>query len=116
MVFTLTTGAIFVMWLGEQITERGIGNGQSLLIIFSILERLWPATIQLASFVKGGVVSPIGVLFYFAVMVGGHRGGGGHDDRGAPHPDPDPPQGHGARAHPRGPEDVHPDPASSPPA
>ena len=43
MVVTLTTGAIFVMWLGEQITERGIGNGMSLLITFSILERLWPA-------------------------------------------------------------------------
>ncbi len=69
MVVTLTAGAIFVMWLGEQITERGIGNGQSLLITFSILERLWPATIQLAGFVKGGVVGPIGVLFYFAVTV-----------------------------------------------
>ena len=32
---TLTVGAIFVMWLGEQITERGIGNGMSLLIFFS---------------------------------------------------------------------------------
>ena len=42
MVVTLTAGAIFVMWLGEQITERGIGNGMSLLITFSILERLWP--------------------------------------------------------------------------
>ena len=42
MVLTLTTGAIFVMWLGEQITERGIGNGMSLLITFSILERIWP--------------------------------------------------------------------------
>ncbi|MFL5515581.1 MAG: preprotein translocase subunit SecY, partial [Gemmatimonadales bacterium] len=37
MVVTLTTGSIFVMWLGEQITERGIGNGMSLLITFSIL-------------------------------------------------------------------------------
>ena len=34
MVVTLTTGAVFVMWLGEQITERGIGNGMSLLITF----------------------------------------------------------------------------------
>ena len=34
----LTVGAIFVMWLGEQITERGIGNGMSLLIFFSIIE------------------------------------------------------------------------------
>ncbi len=37
-VVTLTVGAIFVMWLGEQITEQGIGNGMSLLIFFSIIE------------------------------------------------------------------------------
>src|SRR5688572_2163346 len=40
----LTVGALFVMWLGEQITERGIGNGMSLLIFFSIIEGL-PATV-----------------------------------------------------------------------
>jgi len=70
MVLTLTAGAIFVMWLGEQITERGIGNGQSLLITFSILERLWPSTVQVASFIKGGVVSPLGVLVFLAITVG----------------------------------------------
>ena len=37
-VTALTTGGIFVMWLGEQITDRGIGNGMSLLIFFSIIE------------------------------------------------------------------------------
>jgi preprotein translocase subunit SecY len=37
-VVTLTVGAMFVMWLGEQITEQGIGNGMSLLIFFSIIE------------------------------------------------------------------------------
>ena len=37
-VVVLTVGAIFVMWLGEQITDRGIGNGMSLLIFFSIIE------------------------------------------------------------------------------
>ena len=47
MVFTLTAGAIFVMWLGEQITERGIGNGMSMLIAVSIIERLWPASLQM---------------------------------------------------------------------
>jgi preprotein translocase subunit SecY len=68
-VITLTTGAIFVMWLGEQITERGVGNGMSLLITFSILERLWPATLQLVQFVKSGVVSLLGsVLFLVAVL------------------------------------------------
>src|SRR2546427_9910153 len=45
-VLTLTTGGIFVMWLGEQITERGIGNGASLLIFFSIVERIWPETLR----------------------------------------------------------------------
>ncbi|MFL5521546.1 MAG: preprotein translocase subunit SecY [Gemmatimonadales bacterium] len=69
MVLTLTAGAIFVMWLGEQITESGIGNGQSLLITFSILERLWPSTIQMINFVRGGVVSPLGVLLFLAITV-----------------------------------------------
>ena len=69
MVLTLTAGAIFVMWLGEQITERGIGNGQSLLITFSILERLWPSTVQMINFVRGGVVSPLGVLLFLAITV-----------------------------------------------
>ena len=69
MVVTLTVGAIFVMWLGEQITERGIGNGMSLLITFSILERLWPGLLQLGSLIKGSVVSPLGAVFYIAIMI-----------------------------------------------
>jgi preprotein translocase subunit SecY len=70
MVVTLTTGAIFVMWLGEQITERGIGNGMSLLITFSILERLWPGTIRLLQFIKGGVVTPLGAVLFLGILVG----------------------------------------------
>jgi preprotein translocase subunit SecY len=69
MVTTLTAGAIFVMWLGEQITERGIGNGMSLLITFSILERLWPGLLQLGSLVKGGAVSILGGAFYTGMLV-----------------------------------------------
>ena len=69
MVVTLTTGSIFVMWLGEQITERGIGNGMSLLITFSILERVWPSTLQLVQFVRTGVISPIGAIVLLAVVV-----------------------------------------------
>jgi len=45
-VLTLSTGGVFIMWLGEQITERGIGNGASLLIFFSIVERIWPETLR----------------------------------------------------------------------
>jgi len=69
MVVTLTTGAIFVMWLGEQITERGIGNGMSLLITFSILEQFWPGTLQLLQFVQTGVVSPIGAALFIVILV-----------------------------------------------
>ena len=70
MVFTLTAGAIFVMWLGEQITERGIGNGMSLLIAVSIIERLWPASIQLISSVKTRVVSAGGAGLLVVVAIG----------------------------------------------
>ena len=53
---TLTVGAIFVMWLGEQITERGIGNGMSLLIFFSIIEG-FPAAVARTweSFIAGQI-------------------------------------------------------------
>ena len=68
-ILTLTTGTTFVMWLGEQITERGIGNGMSLLITFSILERLWPGTLQLLQFIRGGVVTPIGAVAFLAILV-----------------------------------------------
>ena len=69
-VLTLTTGTCLVMWLGEQITERGIGNGMSLLITFSILERLWPGTIHLVQFIKGGVVTPLGAVLFLGILVG----------------------------------------------
>jgi preprotein translocase subunit SecY len=57
------------MWLGEQITERGIGNGMSLLITFSILERLWPGALHLVQFIRSGVVSGPGVLFFLVILV-----------------------------------------------
>src|SRR6266508_1807762 len=56
-VLTLTTGGIFVMWLGEQITERGIGNGMSLLIFFSIIERILPETVNTFEALKTGTLS-----------------------------------------------------------
>ena len=46
-VLTLTTGTIFIMWLGEQIQERGIGNGISLVITAGIISRIGPAMSQL---------------------------------------------------------------------
>jgi preprotein translocase subunit SecY len=70
MMLVLTTGAIFVMWLGEQITERGLGNGASLLIFFSIVERFWPGILQTFNFVSTGAVAPLALVVLALVMVG----------------------------------------------
>lgn len=40
VIFTMTTGTVFLMWVGEQITERGIGNGMSLIIMLGIVSQL----------------------------------------------------------------------------
>ena len=40
------------MWLGEQITERGLGNGATLIIFFSIVERIWPGIFSTFGFVS----------------------------------------------------------------
>jgi preprotein translocase subunit SecY len=69
MTLFLTTGAVFVMWLGEQITERGVGNGASLLIFFSIVERFWPSIVQTAGFVSTGALSPFKLAVLIVVMV-----------------------------------------------
>ena len=53
-VITLTTGTAFIMWLGEQIQEKGIGNGISLIITAGIISRLPTAIFQLASLVAPG--------------------------------------------------------------
>ena len=47
-IITLTTGSIFIMWLGEQITERGVGNGMSLLIFSGIVVGLPKAVVDLS--------------------------------------------------------------------
>jgi len=62
MILTLTTGAVFIMWLGEQITERGIGNGMSLMIFFSILEGLIPGLLITGNQVANGDISPAGLV------------------------------------------------------
>jgi preprotein translocase subunit SecY len=62
-VLTLTTGTMFVMWLGEQITERGIGNGMSLIIFAGIVVRLPNALITTFDQLSTGQIGPIRVLF-----------------------------------------------------
>jgi preprotein translocase subunit SecY len=69
MIVTLSTGAIFVMWLGEQITDRGIGNGMSLLIFFGIIESFPSAIMQTIELVRVDQVSILGLIILLAVMV-----------------------------------------------
>lgn len=69
VILALTTGAVFVMWLGEQITERGIGNGMSLLIFFSIIERFPAAIAQTVELVRVGEVNPVALVVLAAVML-----------------------------------------------
>lgn len=74
-VLALTTGSMFVMWVGELITERGIGNGASLLIfigIVSTLPRSLGQTIELAQSGDRGVVGGVIILLLvFLVMIVG---------------------------------------------
>ena len=68
-VAILTTGGVFIMWLGEQITERGIGNGMSLLIFFSIIERLWPELLRTFEAIGSGSVSVTRLIVVVGFMV-----------------------------------------------
>jgi preprotein translocase subunit SecY len=66
IVLTFTAGSAFIMWLGEQITEFGIGNGISIILFGSIISRI-PNTVSTAiTNVMGGALSIFGVL---AVLV-----------------------------------------------
>src|SRR5918999_988875 len=69
-VLTLTTGTMFVMWLGEQITERGVGNGISLLIFAGIVIGLPSGVQQVAERLSGGdTMATLGVIAMLAGMV-----------------------------------------------
>src|SRR5256712_11561793 len=69
-VLTLTTGTIFVMWLGEQITERGVGNGISLLIFAGIVIGLPRGVQQVMTRVSGGdTMEIVGVLAMVVALV-----------------------------------------------
>ena len=66
---TLTAGTAFIMWLGEQITERGIGNGISLIIFAGIVEGLPSATIRTVGQVSGGEMSAFMAIFLLVAML-----------------------------------------------
>ncbi len=83
---TLTAGTVFLMWLGEQITSRGVGNGTSLIIFSSIVARV-PASIMGAlelsrtGALSFGAILLLTVLIIAVIALRGVRGA-----RAAPHP------------------------------
>ncbi|MBU4321300.1 MAG: preprotein translocase subunit SecY [Thermodesulfovibrionales bacterium] len=68
-MITLTSGTAFIMWLGEQITERGIGNGISLIIFAGIVSQLPSAVISTYQLLKAGELSIFFVIFLIAMVV-----------------------------------------------
>jgi preprotein translocase subunit SecY len=68
-IIILTAGTIFMMWLGEQITERGIGNGISLIIFIGIIARFPNAVLDEWQLVMSGVRNPIVEIVILGLMV-----------------------------------------------
>jgi preprotein translocase subunit SecY len=68
-VLTLTSGTIFVMWLGEQISERGIGNGISLIIMIGIVARYPIDTLNTYRALSIGQLSPFRLVILLLIMV-----------------------------------------------
>jgi preprotein translocase subunit SecY len=69
-MLTLTTGTMFLMWLGEQITERGVGNGISLIIFAGIAAGLPHAVVGTLELQRTGALSILMVLFIGALVIG----------------------------------------------
>jgi preprotein translocase subunit SecY len=68
-IITQTAGTIFVMWLGEKITEHGIGNGISLIIFINIVGRIPNSIMAAFDSFRGGTLSLFTLLFVLALMV-----------------------------------------------
>ncbi len=68
-IISLTTGTMFLMWLGEQITERGIGNGISLIIFAGIVAGLPQALGGTLDLARTGALHPLTVIIIFALVV-----------------------------------------------
>ncbi len=69
-MLTVTTGTVFLMWMGEQITQRGVGNGISLIIFAGIVARMPNAFIVLFRRVSEGNLNPVFVIIVLAMFVG----------------------------------------------
>ena len=69
IVITLTAGTIFLMWLGEQITDKGIGNGISIIIFASIISRFPTAVMNTFDKLQAGAINIFNVLIFAAIAV-----------------------------------------------
>ena len=69
-VITLTAGTIFLMWLGEQMTEYGIGNGMSLLILAGIVASLPGQIVSMFAMWKAGSLTLFAIIFFGVVLIG----------------------------------------------
>ena len=68
-VFTLVTGTVLIMWLGEQVTERGIGNGISLIIFAGIVERLPSASLSVVKLIQMEELSLLLAIFLLSLVL-----------------------------------------------
>src|SRR6266576_4708075 len=68
-VITLSSGTAFIMWLGEQITERGIGNGISLIIFAGIVARLPSAIVNTFRLMETGALNLLLMIFLLGLML-----------------------------------------------
>jgi preprotein translocase subunit SecY len=68
-VLTLTAGTVFIMWLGEQISERGIGNGISLIIFAGIVVSFPSGLLKMVTGLRTGSMDPLKMIFLGALMV-----------------------------------------------
>ncbi|MBC8340181.1 MAG: preprotein translocase subunit SecY [Proteobacteria bacterium] len=68
-MITLTTGTAFIMWLGEQVTERGIGNGISLVIFSSIVVAIPSGMFQMFDLIQTDQFSPLQAIFLLGFML-----------------------------------------------
>ena len=84
-VITLVGGTMFLMWIGEQITARGIGNGTSLIIMSGIVANLPHALASLLELGRTGALSPFFILGFMVLAVRGDRLHRVHRARAATH-------------------------------
>lgn len=68
-ILTLTSGSMLVMWLGEQISEKGIGNGVSLIITMSILAGIPSALFNMGRLVTAGDITVLGMLLILGFLI-----------------------------------------------